>query len=121
MTALDESAARRARHGARTIAGTLRTARHARDPTPRYTEGTCTTISLPHHPSLLPITILLLLSLIDTPLFVSWDRGRRAPPAESEVGSVMADPRHPGGPLARMGRTRSVSVVPTANRRGGLR
>ena len=30
-------------------------------------------------------------------------------------------PPSPGGPLARMGRTRSVSVVPTANRRGGLR
>ena len=77
MTALDESAARRARHGARTIAGTLRTARHARDVTPRYTEGTCTTISPPHQstpsfPS--QLTILTLISLIYTPTNVIRDR-----------------------------------------------
>ena len=164
MTTLDESAARRARHGARTIAGTLRTARHARDPTPRYTEGNMHyhITTSPSPPSFPPrLTILTLISLIYTPTFVIRDRpyihlrihpplfdstldslfcplfsidtptfcelGSRPSPTDRARGRVrqgrvrQGRPPSPGRPLARMGRTRSVSAVPTANRRGCLR
>ena len=76
MMTLDESAARRARRGARTIAGHV--GRHGKRETLR--QGTPRVRALPYHhlttpPSSPPrLTILTLISLIYTPTFVIRDR-----------------------------------------------